>query len=78
MSPTLVFLVDIEAPQSSDNPPELVLPDPAQHVLVDLAIHQPNDGPNLVHMSDHLLHEIDPDTLACVMWSEVLVVLNYQ
>ena len=74
MSPNLVFLVDIEVPQPSDNLPELVLPDPAPHILADLAIRQSN----LVYMSDHLLHETDPDTLACVMWSEVLVVLNYQ
>ena len=74
MSPNLVFLVDIEVHQSSGNLHELVLPDPAPHILADLAIHQSN----LVYMSDHLLHETDPDTLACVMWSEVLVVLNYQ
>ena len=72
MSPILVFLVGV-----FDIHPEPVLDDHVQNTLFDHANHQAF----LEHRSDHLLPEIDPDILhmlTYVMWSEVLVVLNYQ
>ena len=74
-SPILVFLVGIEMRLLSDIHADSVLNDLVQNTLFDLANHHGL----LVHKSDHLLHEIDPDThhmSTYVMWSEVLVVLN--
>ena len=77
MSPILVFLGDIEVPRVFDIHADQVLHDLVQSTLFDLAIHQAF----LVHRSDHLLHETDPDillVLAYMKWSEVLVARNYQ